>query len=300
MKNYILNIYSNYLLEEELNKLISKEENIIDLNYDDLKIDDVILECSYYSLIDTSKCVIVKNFKLNEDARKLVNYLENPNKDVKLILICSNYDKRNKIYKDIKDKINTIEIKGLKPNDIINKVNSYCKEKQIKMGYNDINYLLNKNQNDLDLVISEINKLNIISNNITIDTINTYGSFIPSDDSFDLCDAIVEKKVKEIPSLLNEFIEARKEVIPFIALLAMQYRYIYACKNINKSSDYLMKLFNVSSDYPFIKAKGRTNKYTVQELKEIIINLAKADLDLKSTDKDKYNILKTFISSVIV
>ena len=202
--------------------------------------------------------------------------------------------------KDIKDKINIVEIKGLKPNDIINKVSSYCKEKQIKMGYNDINYLLDKNQNDLDLVISEINKLNIISNNITIDTINTYGSFIPSDDSFDLCDAIVEKKVKEIPSLLNEFIEARKEVIPFIALLAMQYRYIYACKNINKSSDYLMKLFNVSSDYPFIKAKGRTNKYTVQELKEIIINLAKADLDLKSTDKDKYNILKTFISSVIV
>ena len=131
MKNYILNIYSNFLLEEEINKLISKEENIINLNYDDLKIDDVILECSYYSLIDTSKCVIVKNFKLNEDARKLVNYLENPNKDVKLILICSNYDKRNKIYKDIKDKINTIEIKGLKPNDIINKVSSYCKEKQI-------------------------------------------------------------------------------------------------------------------------------------------------------------------------
>ena len=102
MKNYILNIYSNFLLEEEINKLISKEENIINLNYDDLKIDDVILECSYYSLIDTSKCVIVKNFKLNEDARKLINYLENPNKDVKLILICSNYDKRNKIYKDIK------------------------------------------------------------------------------------------------------------------------------------------------------------------------------------------------------
>ena len=64
--------------------------------------------------------------------------------------------------------------------------------------------------------------------------------------------------------------------------------------------DYLMKLFNVNSDYPFVKAKGRTSKYSNQELKEILINLAKADLDLKSTDKDKYNILKTFISSVIV
>ncbi len=300
MKNYILNIYSNYLLEEEMNKIIAKDDNIINLNYDDLKIDNIILECSYYSLIDTSKCVIVKNFKLNEDARKLINYLENPNKDVKLILICNNYDKRNKIYKDIKDKINIIEIKALKSNEIINKINSYCKEKQVKIGYNEINYLLDKNRNDIDLVISEITKLNIISNNINTDIINTYGSFIPNDDSFELCDAIVEKKNKEIPSLLNEFIEARKEVIPFVALLAMQYRYIYACMIINRSSDYLMKLFNVSSDYPFIKAKGRISKYSNQELKDILINLAKVDLDLKSTDKDKYNILKTFISSVIV
>ena len=140
MKNYILNIYSNYLLEEEINKIVSKEDNIINLNYDDLKIDDVILECSYYSLIDTSKCVIVKNFKLNEDARKLINYLENPNKDVKLVLICNNYDKRNKIYKDIKDKINIVEIKGLKPNEIINKINNYCKEKKGSVKYEIIKY----------------------------------------------------------------------------------------------------------------------------------------------------------------
>ena len=49
----------------------------------------------------------------------------------------------------------------------------------------------------------------------------------------------------------------------------MQYRYIYACKITNKSPDYLMKLFNVNSDYPFVKAKGRTSKYSNQELKEI-------------------------------
>ena len=43
MKNYILNIYSNYLLEEEMNKIIAKDDNIINLNYDDLKIDNIIL-----------------------------------------------------------------------------------------------------------------------------------------------------------------------------------------------------------------------------------------------------------------
>lgn len=299
MKNYILNVYSNYLLEEEINKIISKEDNLINLNYDDINIDDVILECSYYSLIDSSKCIIVKNFKLNEDARKLISYLDNPNKDVKLILICNNIDKRNKIYKDIKNKINIIEIKALTPNEINNKINNYCKNNKIKIGYTELNYLLDKNKNDLDLTISEINKLSIISSNITLDLINMYGSFIPNDDSFELCDAIVNKNIKELPSLLNEFIDAKKEVIPFIALLAMQYRYIYAYKITNKSALYLKDLFEVNSDYPFKKAIERRNLYSIDELKQILINLAKADLDLKSTDKDKYNVLKTFISTII-
>lgn len=299
MKNYILNIYSNYLLEEEINKIISKEDNVINLNYEELKIDDVILECSYYSLIDSSKCVIVKNFKLNEDARKIIDYLDSPNKDVKLILICNNIDKRTKIYKDIKNKINIIEIKLLTPNEISNKINIYCKNNKIKIGYNELNYLLDKNKNDLDLIISEINKLNIISSNITLDLINMYGSFIPNDDSFELCDAIVTKNKKEIASLLNEFIEARKEVIPFIALLAMQFRYIYAYKITNKSAVYLKELFEVNSDYPFKKAIERRNLYSIDELKQILINLSNADLDLKSTDKDKYNVLRTFISSII-
>lgn len=299
MKNYILNVYSNYLLEEEINKIISKEDNLINLNYDDINIDDVILECSYYSLIDSSKCIIVKNFKLNEDARKLISYLDNPNKDVKLILICNNIDKRNKIYKDIKNKINIIEIKALTTNEINNKINNYCKNNKIKIGYTELNYLLDKNKNDLDLTISEINKLSIISSNITLDLINMYGSFIPNDDSFELCDAIVNKNIKELPSLLNEFIDAKKEVIPFIALLAMQYRYIYAYKITNKSALYLKDLFEVNSDYPFKKAIERRNLYSIDELKQILINLAKADLDLKSTDKDKYNVLKTFISTII-
>ena len=299
MKNYILNVYSNYLLEEEINKIISKEDNLINLNYDDINIDDVILECSYYSLIDSSKCIIVKNFKLNEDARKLISYLDNPNKDVKLILIRNNIDKRNKIYKDIKNKINIIEIKALTTNEINNKINNYCKNNKIKIGYTELNYLLDKNKNDLDLTISEINKLSIISSNITLDLINMYGSFIPNDDSFELCDAIVNKNIKELPSLLNEFIDAKKEVIPFIALLAMQYRYIYAYKITNKSALYLKDLFEVNSDYPFKKAIERRNLYSIDELKQILINLAKADLDLKSTDKDKYNVLKTFISTII-
>lgn len=299
MKNYLINITSPYILKEELNKIMDKDANITYLNYEELDINDIITECSYPSLIDKSRVIIVKNFKLNEISSKIKDYLINPNKETMLILLTNQIDKRTNLYKIIKDSLTIIEIKELKPEEISNKINIYCKNNNIKINYNSLNTIMNNNSMDIDLSISEINKFSIISNNINEEIINTYSSIIPSDDSFELCDAIVEKKINKIEPLLNDFILSRKEVIPFVALLAMQYRYIYACKEINKSPDYLMKLFKVKNNYPFKRANTRINMYTKQELKNILIKLANIDLELKSTDKDKYTLLKQTIMYII-
>ena len=297
--NYLLNINSIYILDEEINKIINKNDNIISLNNDDTKIFDIITECSYYSLLDTSKTIIVHNFKLTEENRIIINYLDNPNKDVKLILIASNIDKRSKLFKDIKPKLNYIEIKDLKTNDIINKINNYCKNNDIKIDYKSTNYLLETNLKNIDLVINEINKLSIISKTIDMNLIEEFASYIIPDESFELCDAIVEKKLNKISKLLNEYIDSKKEVIPFISLLAMQYRYIYSAKVTKKSADYLAALFGGKNSYPFTKAKDRINLYSISELENILINLADIDLRLKTSDCDPYSILKNFITSIL-
>lgn len=299
MKNYLISISSEYLIQEELNKIIDPNSVIINLNYNDIEIDDVILECSYTMLTESSKTVIVKNFKLNESSNKIINYLNEPIKNTMLILITPTIDKRTNLYKSIKDKVNIIEIKDLKREDINNKINMYCKKNNIKIDYQSLNKIIDNNNQNIDLIISEINKFKIITNNINNEIIDKYSSILLSDDSFELCDAIVEKKIKIIPNLLDEFIQAKKEVIPFISLLALQYRYIYACKVINKSPDYLMKLFNVKSNYPFKKASTRTTKYTQKELEEILIKLSDIDFELKSTDKDKYTLLKQIIAYIL-
>lgn len=296
---YLFNINSIYLQKEEISKIVKEENNIITFNNEDTKIDEIIMECSYYSFIDSSKVIIVNNFKLIEENKEILKYIDNPNKDVKLILISNNLDKRSKLYKEIKDKVNYIEIKELKNNDLINKIDSYCKKNKIKIDYKSMNYLLENNLNNLDLVITEIDKLNIISSNINEETLKKYASRIIPDESFELCDAIVEKKTKIINELITDFIETKKEVIPFIALLAMQYRYIYACKVTKKSPDHLAKLFGVRSDYPFKKASTRQNLYSLKELENILTLLANIDIDLKSTDKDQYSLLRNFITNIL-
>lgn len=296
---YLLNVSSPFLLKEEINKIIDTNDNLIKYNMDEANIDDIIMECGYYSFIDTNKTIIVNDFKLIEENSKILKYIDNPNKDVKLILNCKNLDKRNKLFKDIKDKVEFIEIKELTPKEKSDKIQKYCKNSNIKIDYLSINYLLENNLNDIDLVILEIDKLSTISKNINMELINNYASLIIPDETFNLCDAIVEKKTKKIKELLEDFIITKKEVIPFNSLLAMQYRYIYAVKKINKSPAYLAKLFNSKSDFPFKKAYTRQNMYSLQELENILTKIAEVDIKLKSGTCDDYSILKNLISNIL-
>lgn len=296
---YLLNINSPYLQKEEIDKIISENGNIVKFSMDDCKVDDVITECGYSSFIDNSKVIIVNDFRFIEENSKILKYLDNQNKDVTLIINCKNLDKRNKIFKEMKDKSTFIEIKELTPNEKNTIILNYCKKNSIKIDYLSINYLLENNMNDIDLVILEINKISTISKNINMDLINKYASLIIPDETFDLCDAIVEKKTKKIKELLDDFIATKKEVIPFNSLLAMQYRYIYAVKITNKTPAALVKLFDVKSDFPFKKASTRQNMYSLKELENILIKIAEVDVKLKSGSSDDYSILKNLITNIL-
>lgn len=296
---YLLNINSPFLQKEEINKIINESDNVVKFSMDYEGIDDVITECGYSSFIDSNKVIIVHDFKFIEENSKILKYLDNQNKDVKLIINCKNLDKRNNIFKSMKDKVTFIEIKELSPMEKNTIISNYCKKNNIKIDYLSINYLLENNMNDIDLVILEIDKLSTISKSINMELINNYASLIIPDETFNLCDAIVEKKTKKIKELLEDFVITKKEVIPFNSLLAMQYRYIYAVKKTNKSPAYLAKLFNSKSDFPLKKAYTRQNMYSLQELENILTKIAEVDIKLKSGTYDDYSILKNLISNIL-
>ena len=122
MNTYLINIFSIYLLEDEISKITNGKNNIITINYDESDIETVIEECSYFSLINEEKFVIVNNFKINASSKELENYLDNPNPNVTLILITSSIDKRSTIYKKIKAKGTIVEILELKQSELNTKI----------------------------------------------------------------------------------------------------------------------------------------------------------------------------------
>ena len=298
MNTYLISIFSLRLTYDEVEKITAGKSNIIRINYDESNIDNVLEECSYFSLLNEEKIVIVNNFKIDANSKPLEKYLKNPNPATKLILITNSIDKRSTIYKLIKEKGTIIEINELKPSELTSKINSYAKKEGIMIDYLAVNKLIDYNLNNYDLILSEIDKLKLIKNKITKEDIIDYGSKIIGEENFALCDAITTKNKEETSKLLNDFIQNKEEVTPFIALLASSYRIILAVKSLsNKSNETIAKDLNIHP-YRVKLARDKASLYTLTELYNIIISLTDLDYKIKSMNVDNYMLLKIFLINI--
>lgn len=297
MNNFLIVTNSYNLFNEELNKISNNITNIINFNYDETTPGEIIEECNYTSLLDEDKLVIVKHFKTDALSKELIKYLENPNPRTKLVLNALEIDKRSAFYKKIKEKGKVIELGELKPSELSTKINNYCKTKNITIDYNAVNTLIMYSLNNYDLCLSEIDKLSVITNKITEDIINEYTPKLIGNENFDLCDAITSQNIKKIVPLLKDFRDTKSEVIPFVALLASQYRLIYITKTVNKSPETLAKELSVHP-YRLKLAKEKAIKYTKEELEQILINICELDYNLKTSNIDPYILLENFIMHI--
>ncbi len=298
MNTYLISIFSLRLTYDEVDKITAGKSNIIRINYDESNIDNVLDECSYFSLLNEEKIVIVNNFKIDANSKPLEKYLKNPNPATKLILITNSIDKRSTIYKLIKEKGTIIEINELKPSELTSKINSYAKKEGVMIDYLAVNKLIDYNLNNYDLILSEIDKLKLIKNKITKEDIIDYGSKIIGEENFALCDAITTKNKEETSKLLNDFIQNKEEVTPFIALLASSYRIILAVKSLsNKSNETIAKELNIHP-YRVKLARDKASLYTLTELYNIIISLTDLDYKIKSMNVDNYMLLKIFLINI--
>lgn len=298
MNTYLLSIFSLRLTYEEIDKITAGKNNIIKINFDECSINDIIDECSYFSLLNEEKIVIVNNFKIDKDVKILEKYLNNANPNTRLILVANGIDKRSSLYKLIKEKGTFIEINELKPNELNNKILAYTKKEGIELDYLALNKLIDYNLGNYDLILCEIDKLKILSNKITSEDIENYGSKILGEENFALCDAISQKDKKLTAKLLADFIQNKEDVFPFLGLLASQYRIIIAVKALSsKSNETIAKDLGIHP-YRVKLAKEKAYLYTIEELYQIMLDLADLDYKLKTLNIDQYVLLKIFLLNI--
>lgn len=313
---YVIRSTSFRLLNDKVSSLI---ENIPDRKYFSLDVDeleDVVIDASYVGLFNDDRAIVVREVnyfggkpKYEEQVNKLFNLINNLDSSITLVLICNNLNKTKDTAKELLKKTEFIDL-YIKDEEIDNYINDYISKINVTIEPKALAKLKENTVNNIDLLFNEIDKLALITNNITWKVVNEYGSsyIIPkgvgeetdyNDITFKFTDAIANKKFKDAFAYFDKIVERGDDMYALIGLINGQFSNIYLVKeavNEGLSDETIANELGFKSGRVYI-LKRIGNLYTLDELRDIIINLSNIDIKIK-LGYDPVNGLKEFILSI--
>ena len=307
--NYLLYGTESFLIDKEIKNII-KKNNIEDINISkyDLELNslnEILDDANTVSLFSDNKLIIVENAyifsriqnKKIDNVELLENYLKNSS-NVIIIFVNNNekIDSTKKIVKLIKEKGIIKEFNPLK------NINSTVKIMldDYKMNDSNINFLIERVGNNLELIYQEIEKLKIykiedkIINREDIEDLVTENISI---DIFKFVDDIINKNKKSAIKTYKELLKLNEEPIKIVALLASKFRLMYQASILAKkgyTEESISEILNVHK-YPVHLAITSGYKYNPKILLKYLNDLANLDIGIKTGEKDKELALELFI-----
>ena len=315
---YVIKSSSFRMLNSKIQELTSElnEKKYFNLSYDEL--DDVIIDASYVGLFNDNRAIIVREVnyfggknKYEDQVNSIIKLIENLDPSITLILVCNNL---------LKTKDSTKRLLGLNVEyiDMFNNseaeseyLKKYLEEKEIKVDSKAMDKLNTNTCNNIDLLLNELDKLSLITKDITFKIVSEYSStyIIPKDDldeldyndiSFKFVDALINKKFKDTFAYFDKVIERGDDMYSLIGLINSSYSNIYMVKEAltyGMSDEEIMNEFGYKKIGRVFIMKKNGNIYSLDELRDIIVKLSDIDLRIK-LGADPINSLKEFILSV--
>lgn len=308
MNTYL--IYGNDygLIKREIDKIISGTSDVVKYDLLVSNVSDVIEEASCMSLFGDKKVVIGENAlfltgtntSVNHDIDYLTSYVNAENHDniVILTVVQDKLDERKKIVKLLKKNVTVIHKETIDEKDLPKFVIKEFLNNGYKIDYKAASYFVDYVGKNVDILLSEINKMIIYKDTdkeIFIEDILNISSKGFNDNVFDLSDAIMKKDFKKIFSCYNDLMILKEEPIKIIALLASQFTLVYQSKLLSKEGFMSKDIASTLKVHPYrVKLALETN-YPDFELKDILKKLHNLDYEIKTGKVDKIVGLENFL-----
>lgn len=281
--------------------------NIIEYDFDDSNIIDILNEANYVDLFNEKKLIIVSNFSFKKvkDAyeKELLRYIDNMNDNV-IILKCidESLDERKNITKKLREKCKVEEIKKMDYKELHEYITNMFVSNNKKITYNQVKEILNRCEYNDDLAINETEKLLLYKlgeDVITDDDIDKVISKSSEKEIFTLSDAVMKKNLKQIFNSYNILIRSGIEPVVLIDNLARQFRTLYQVKILCKTMDE-KEISRKLGLNPYVvkKAHENVNNYEEEELINNLYELSNLDIDIKVKGLDKYKVLENFFLKI--
>ena len=304
-----------FLIDKEI-EILKKQNNIEDIDvikYDleNTKIENVLEDALSISLFGNKKLIIVENAYIftgtinkkliEQNIDILKEYINNGsfNNIIVFTIIKEKIDERKNIVKLIKEK------GVVKDFNISNNINKYVLDmfKDYKISNNNVNLLINRVGNNLEILNQEIEKIKTYKDsdlNINEDDIKNLTSKNIDTDFFNLIENIVIKNKEKALESYFEIIKYGEEPIKIIVVLANKFRLIYQALNLYKKGYSSKDISTIlgSNYYAIKKCLENSRNYDNKTLLNCILKLDNLDIDIKSGKIDKNLGLELFIMTL--
>ena len=306
---YFIASNSYHVRLEEILKIFKSLDDVEVIDCNDTNLVEIVHLCSYTSLFDDHKKILVKNCnfldsKKDNDLDILEKYIENPNPLTDVIFLFNDkVDERKKIVKTLKDKNQFIYIKPLGYKDINAKLISKAKSEGYKLNESNASYITFASLSNYDIAILQLEKVMLYYNEpceIKRDDLENLVSQSLEDNNFKFVDAVIKRDVRLAMQLIKDFKLFKIEPIVLISLLAREYRLMLFAKHLQE------KGFNNSEigkklglqDWQVDKTINNSYHYVASDLENKLIDLLDLDFKLKSNNMDKYLALELFVLAI--
>ncbi len=286
----------DFFIQELSNSFLKGSEVKKHISLDDDKQEYLLAELSSVSLFSERQLLVVRQIKkLSQNGRKeLVEYLENPNRDICLVLISEEYDDRNALQKKLKESTLFLDVRVPFPSKMKEWVNFIIKSKKYNVNPSVIANMIDSYGDSIAHVINEIEKLVLmigIENELNDEVLSSHLSIQREFHLWQFQDAIGGKNVDYSITIINSLIENGTK-IPQIAIsltnLFQQMLWFHMGNTHQSGYTGLNKIItNNLSKY--------CRLYTQQEVEDALLALRKIDMLTKSTSISDIALVESLI-----
>ncbi len=309
MKNTYL-IYGNdyELIKREIDKLTI---GITDVASYDLSIDKVDLlldDASCISLFGDKKVVIgnnclfltTKKTNVDHDLDYLTRYLESEDdgNTVILTVLEGSLDGKKNIVKLLKKRANVIYKEQLDIKDLPSFVVGEFKNNGYKIDYKTANYFVSYVGSNVDILLSEIEKMIVYKDddhNVTINDINDISSRGFKDNIFDLSNGIMEKNYKKVFDCYQDLKTLNVDASSIIGSLAKHFTFVYKVKILSNDGLMQQEIASKLNVHPYRVKLAAESFYTSKDVEKILLDLSDLDYGIKSGNLNKDDALENFL-----
>lgn len=205
---------------------------------------------------------------------------------------------KEKIVKLIKQKAKVIHKDTIDDKNLGEFVANEFKSAGFKIDYKTANYFVSFVGKNVDILISEINKMIIYKDEdkkVSINDINDISCKGFKDNIFDLTDGIMKKDFKKIYDCYHDLMILGEEPIKIIALLGNQFSLVYQVKLLSNEGKNSKEIAEFLKVHPYRVKLALETDFMLRELSDLLKSLHELDFDIKRGKIDKTIGLESFL-----